>query len=566
MAIIITSEQTIPIDEPFKVTAGPGAGKTHWLISHIKNVVSNSNKLDVVRKVACITYTNVGIDTITSRLNMGSDVVEVCTIHSFLYANVVKPYIHLVAKEFGLDLSKLVVVDDSNFKTKGTAKIVLNRIRKSWLDPQIYLKGLAKATWRYENHEYKHYKPDYAQTYYLKNSKRYVGNDWYMGFKKWLWSEGYMSFDDILYFSYILLARYPNIYTLIKARYPYIFVDEFQDTIPFVVDFLTKLGNEGVIVGVVGDKAQSIYDFLGATVQQFDNFTVPEMQEYEIRGNKRSTKQIIDLLNIARTDFSQGWLNGTEGMMPELLVGDMLNCYQQSVEKSGTDEIQSLAFQNVLANSMRKKNGVREVEKILEMDFDSNVGRQMMIKTLIKAVEYTRMNDLQNAFHQLDIIDRDRTKTIVILRRLLDGYKDYKDGSLMDFYNFLVNDLNVKMPKITGKAIKDFYVNHTYADAALGVKYGDSNDKHKTIHKSKGEEFENVFVILEKEEDLEFLLSPNLNDNNVHRVYYVAASRAIKRLFICVPTLSEEKRIQLKGMPINILLQQNNSQLGSEQI
>ena len=368
-----------------------------------------------------------------------------------------------------------------------------------------------------------------------------------------------MSFDDILYYSYILLLRYPNIYTLIKARYPYIFVDEFQDTIPFVVDFLTKLGNEGVIVGVVGDKAQSIYDFLGATVQQFDNFTVPEMQEYEIRGNKRSTKQIIDLLNIVRTDFSQGWLNGTEGMMPELLVGDMLNCYQQSVEKSGTDKIQSLAFQNVLANSMRKKNGVREVEKILEMDFDSNVGRQMKIKTLIKAVEYTRMNDLQNAWHQLDIIDRDRTKTIVILRRLLDGYKDYKDGSLMDFYNFLVNDLHVKLTKISGKAIKDFYVNHTYTDAALGVKYGDSNDKHKTIHKSKGEEFDNVFVILEKEEDLEFLLSPNLNGNNVHRVYYVAASRAIKRLFICVPTLSEEKRIQLKGMPINILFSKNNS-------
>lgn len=361
-----------------------------------------------------------------------------------------------------------------------------------------------------------------------------------------------MSFDDILYFSYILLSRYPNIYILIKARYPYIFVDEFQDTIPFVVDFLTKLGNEGVIVGVVGDKAQSIYDFLGATVQQFDSFTIPEMQEYEIRGNRRSTKQIIDLLNIVRTNFSQDWLNGSEGMIPELLVGDMLNCYQQSVEKSGTDEIQSLAFQNVLANSMRKKNGVREIEKILEIDFDSNAVRQMMIKTLIKAVEYTRMNDLRNAWHQLDIIDRDRTITIVVLRRLLNDYKDYKDGSLMDFYNFLVNDLNVKMPKITGKAIKDFYVNHTYADAALGVKYGDSNDKHKTIHKSKGEEFENVFVILEKEEDLEFLLSPNLNDNNVHRVYYVAASRAINRLFICVPTLSAENRTKFEGKPIKI--------------
>lgn len=552
MAIIITSEQTIPIDEPFKVSAGPGAGKTHWLISHIKNVVSKSHKLDVVKKVACITYTNVGIDTITSRLNIGNDVVEVCTIHSFLYANVVKPYVYLVAKDFGLKLDNLVVVDESNFKSEGNAVKVLKRIGKSWFNTQIYLKGLTRAMWRYENHEYKHYKPNCAQSYNLNGRTWYAGNEWYLEFKRWLWSEGYMSFDDILYFSYILLSRYPNMYKLIKAKYPYIFVDEFQDTIPFVVDFLTQLGNEGVIVGVVGDKAQSIYGFIGATVQQFDNFMVPGMQKYEIRGNRRSTRQIIDLLNVIRTDFSQEWLSGLEGMVPELLVGDMLNCYQQSIEKSGTNDVQSLAFQNVLANSMRKKNGARDVEKILEMDFDSHAGRQMVIKALIKAVEYTRMNDLRSAWYQLDIVNRDRTLTIVLLRRLLNGYKDYKDGSLMDFYNFLVNDLHVKIAQIEDKVIEDFYVSHTYADAALGVKDGDSNDKHKTIHKSKGEEYDNVFVILKEEDDLEFLLSPNLNDNNAHRVYYVAASRAIKRLFINVPTLSAENRLKFQGKPINI--------------
>ena len=552
MAIIITSEQNISINEPFKVCAGPGAGKTHWLINHIKNVVSNSHKLDVVKKVACITYTNVGADTIISRLNIGNDIVEVCTIHSFLYANVIKPYVHLIAEDFELKIEELVVIDDSNFKSEGTAKIVLQRIGKSWLDAKIYLKGLESARWRYENHEFKHYKPDYPQSYFTKKGKRYVGNDYYMEFKRWLWSGGYMSFDDILYFSYILLSRFPNIYKLISARYPYVFVDEFQDTIPFVVDLLTQLGAEGVIVGVVGDKAQSIYDFLGATVQQFDNFAVPGMQEYEIRGNKRSTKQIIDLLNIVRTDFSQDWLNGLEGMMPELLVGDMLICYQQSIEKSGTDDIQSLAFQNILANSMRKKNGVREVENILEMDFDSKPERQMLIKALIKAVEYARMNDLRNAWHQLDIINRDRSITIVALRRLLDGYKDFKDGSLMDFYNFINNELQIKMPKIVGKSLKDFYNNHTYIDTALGVKYGDSNNKHKTIHKSKGEEYDNVFVILKEENDIEFLLSPDLNGNNAHRVYYVASSRAMKRLFINVPTLSAENRTKFEGKPIII--------------
>lgn len=548
MATVITSSQIIPVDESFKVSAGPGAGKTHWLINHIKNVVSNSHKLQVVKKVACITYTNVGADTITSRLDIGNNIVEVCTIHSFLYANVVKPYVHLVAEEFEVKTNDMVVVDDSNFKSGGIVAQILNAIGKSWIDTTIFLKGLEKAMWHYESHEYKHYKPKYPQ----KNGKWFVSNDCYMEFKKWIWRRGYISFDDILYFSYILLSRYPNIYKLIKSKYPYVFVDEFQDTVPFVVDFLTQLGNDGVIVGVVGDKAQSIYDFLGSTVQQFDNFTVPRMQEYEIRGNMRSTKQIIELLNTIRNDFTQEWLNGSEGIMPVLLVGDMLDCYQQSIDKSGTDDIQSLAYQNMVTNSMRNKRGLSQVVNVLEIDFDSDPARQLVVKTLIKAVEYTRMNDLRNAWHQLDIINRDRTKTIVVLRHLLEEYNEYKNGSLMNFYDFLVNKVGINLKKIIKKEIKEFYLSHTYSETANCVKYGDSNNKHKTIHKSKGEEFDNVFVILKDENDIEFLLSPNLNENNAHRVYYVAASRAIKRLFINVPTLSTENRIKLEDKPIYI--------------
>lgn len=199
MAIVITSEQTIPIDKPFKVSAGPGAGKTHWLISHIRNVVAHSRKLDVVKKVACITYTNVGTDTIVSRLDMGNDVVEVNTIHSFLYANVVKPYIHLVADEIGLMQGELVVIDDSNFKTEGIAVSLLKRMNKQWFNAKIYLKGLEGSYWHYENHQYTDYKPKHPQQYNTRNGRRSIGNAWYMEFKKWLWGGGYISFEDILF-------------------------------------------------------------------------------------------------------------------------------------------------------------------------------------------------------------------------------------------------------------------------------------------------------------------------------------------------------------------------------
>ena len=61
---LTNSFQNIPIDENFKLIAGPGAGKTTFLVNHIKNVIKTSDKLKNGRKILCITYTNVAVDTI----------------------------------------------------------------------------------------------------------------------------------------------------------------------------------------------------------------------------------------------------------------------------------------------------------------------------------------------------------------------------------------------------------------------------------------------------------------------------------------------------------------------
>lgn len=112
MAITISSEDRIPVDCNFKVTAGPGAGKTHWLINHVKNVLAHSDRLGKCGKIACITYTNVGVDTIVRRLGLTTKGVEVCTIHSFFYNNIVKPYLWLIADDEGFNLDLLKGEDD----------------------------------------------------------------------------------------------------------------------------------------------------------------------------------------------------------------------------------------------------------------------------------------------------------------------------------------------------------------------------------------------------------------------------------------------------------------------
>jgi len=82
---------------------------------------------------------------------------------------------------------------------------------------------------------------------------------------------------------------------------------------------------------------------------------------------------------------------------------------------------------------------------------------------------------------------------------------------------------------------------------------------HRTIHKAKGDEFDNVLVIIKdknnlefnEEKNLSFLLTPDL-EKEEQRVYYVALSRAKERLFVNIPALSPENRIKLEEIGFNV--------------
>ena len=80
--------------------------------THIKNVVSNSSRLKNNRKIACITYTNIGVETILERLGTQNNRVEVSTIHSFLYKHLIKPFAFLIPSKYELDISKIDGHDD----------------------------------------------------------------------------------------------------------------------------------------------------------------------------------------------------------------------------------------------------------------------------------------------------------------------------------------------------------------------------------------------------------------------------------------------------------------------
>lgn len=109
--VAITSDSELAdFKHNFRVIAGPGAGKTYWLIKNIRNILRNSPRVTSTSRIACITYTNVASDEIKEGLDTGEDRVETSTIHSFLYKNIVKPYAFLLKEEDGsflIDFKKL---------------------------------------------------------------------------------------------------------------------------------------------------------------------------------------------------------------------------------------------------------------------------------------------------------------------------------------------------------------------------------------------------------------------------------------------------------------------------
>jgi len=57
--------------------------------------------------------------------------------------------------------------------------------------------------------------------------------------------------DDTIILSKILFDKFPNLYTLIKSRYPYIFIVGYKNNTPYVDDCLAKLKEAGVVVGII---------------------------------------------------------------------------------------------------------------------------------------------------------------------------------------------------------------------------------------------------------------------------------------------------------------------------
>jgi DNA helicase-2/ATP-dependent DNA helicase PcrA len=110
-----------------------------------------------------------------------------------------------------------------------------------------------------------------------------------------------MDFDDLLVFWKVLLDEHPDVAESLKRRYRHILVDEYQDTNKLQADIIDAMASVRRNVMVVGDDAQSIYSFRGASFENILTFPLrfPDATIYKLETNYRSTRQILNLANLS---------------------------------------------------------------------------------------------------------------------------------------------------------------------------------------------------------------------------------------------------------------------------
>lgn len=243
--------------ENFLLSGGAGSGKTYSLVQVIREVITRHPS----SKIACMTYTNASVHEIDRRVDHPN--LNVLTIHDFLWDNIKN-----FQRELKASLIEMLNTEDSGISLNGYE----GEVPSNFFD--------------------KDREPNFAIQYkeYLKLQ------------------DGIISHDEVLKLSEKMFFKYPKIVSFVKSRYPFVFIDEYQDTNPLIVKILLEYFpkvTKKCIVGFFGDSMQAIYD---DGVGNIDSYLItdenPDGCVYEVqkKQNRRCPQSVIALANSLRLD------------------------------------------------------------------------------------------------------------------------------------------------------------------------------------------------------------------------------------------------------------------------
>lgn len=614
MAIEITSGDIFTpeqLEKHAKVYAGPGAGKTHFLVENIKNIVTTNSLITQsrMRKVLCVTYTNAAVGEIKRRLDKFTEHVEVYTIHGFIIEHIIQLFQQdlkdIMKSDFGIEVGNKGKIssqveglgilhgidkneifdfirqinplefsdDEFGYSKKAMGEVEVNN--------DAFISSITERTPRYMGLKIP-----------SKIDERHV-----VPIKKYIWSiVRKLTHNEILYFGYRILESNPTALYAIRVKFPFIFVDEFQDTNPLQTLLIKLIGQKSTVIGVVGDVAQSIYSFQGAQPTDFKNFTIEgnrELKEYVINGNRRSTENVVNFCNFLRQSDSD-----------VVQISDRPYDTEEQKVWSETKKIHFLIGNSVtiysIIKNILKNNGV-VLTRTWAAAFDYIQGVDEQQAKLLKSI----YNSYYNSPIQLrdEIAEHNNVTWVRAFRFIFNLWESYLNGSFINVIYALKLYATINVRNLTPKAIfqikklssnvfgevdeqsytceiikkfnteiekpdftnfretflgSNFTIpvfddldNERLTTAVTKLFWGTSyklftdvfseNSKYMTVHQAKGLEWDKVIVSVapnsfDKIKIADLYSNPQLmNENSADeftRMYYVACSRAKEDLYV----------------------------------
>ena len=572
--------------ESFCFDAGAGAGKTYALQKSIEHILKSEGENLKLRnqKILCITYTNAAKDEILTRLGKNSSVV-ISTIHEFLWGfisiqqelltiehkNKIIDELHTIdhkINENSLSNSVNLVDFQNTINDDKFMKIFYNTpsspaenfkavIRKhdEYFSP--YLSNVSKFSSLVKDINKKYKLEITLKEIEDKESKKIIYNPVQNRDKL----ENYViSHDTLLLYCKNIITNKDILKRLFSDRYPYILIDEYQDTdekVVAIIDSIREYSNsrKKLVVGFFGDSLQNIY---GSGVG-----ILPNKHEYKIiekKFNRRSSKQIVELIEKIRNDnFGQQSIYNDfdNGSYNFYVAGDEFNLDTFLQENQLINNTACLLMKN---DDISKARGFDEILSVLKKfprfsgnNWD-NVNSEFLQKNLQHMGWFLReilifidfiqkSTDCNSTVKEVIqfIATSKSSLTFAVLKQFIDNLREI-NLSILTIDECLSRIVNIQ-EKISGKEIlrKIFSIDDTADNILLNIKnraydyfyYSQDSEESEremtvideffnldisqfikwynyifdnlknegigyyTLHGSKGLEFENVVVVLQ---------------------------------------------------------------------
>jgi DNA helicase-2/ATP-dependent DNA helicase PcrA len=343
----IQREAVVNIDGPTLIVAGPGSGKTRVLTYRIAHLVNHGVS---PFSILALTFTNKAAESMRQRIEKISGTnarsLFMGTFHS-VFARILR----VEAPRIGYP-SNFTIYD-----TEDSRSLIKAIIKERNLDDKVY----KPSQIQYRISACKNalifpeqYKQDPDLVSEDRDARRPETASIYQDYCNRCFKSGAMDFDDLLLKTYEILERFPEVLYKYQHKFHYVLIDEFQDTNPLQYSIVKRIADVYQNITVVGDDAQSIYAFRGATIDNILNFEkdFPDLRVFKLEQNYRSTQHIVkaanELIHRNKNQLKKEiWTDNEQGELIKLVKTPSDNEEGRFV----ADSIQELKMRNHFKNA-----------------------------------------------------------------------------------------------------------------------------------------------------------------------------------------------------------------------